>query len=422
MTFSTHYTAIIHYKSAFQHTAVRYSTSGGTNNSWVTHAFDSHSSPIHPSFVVIRLAFGAHGLHFLPVSGTAGIRLPDGGPAPRFANQEWAHGNHYIVTRPGTYVLANGKLTRFSDDVSTVRDQFNADLPPASVRRARLSIFLDIDGTLFGGGRMGAFVRLWERKLALRGAVVVLNTGRSSPSVLDFLAQTRGAIVPTAAICRVGCEVRWFRDSYGWRKRDHFHTVPVSVRDEAWAARLAGAGGWEWRRVLMRVREPLERNPRVRGKLSEPVTRECPPPPYMTFVLTFTVKRAHASEAMRVVRSALGDIGVKLSICGDGVDYQHLDIINCRAGKLGGLRYVLEVLGPQFTAELAVMAGDSGNDLDAIDHDGVEKAIIVGNAEEELQQYWNELQRRKPRQTRVVRAKKCNAEGIVEGLALLNLV
>lgn len=412
--------AIIHYKTPFQHTAVRYSPCGGGANSWVTYAFDDHTSPIHPFWVVIRLSFSTQ-LHFLPLNGATGaIRVPDGGPAPRFSTQTWANGSHYVIKRSGTYVLADGELTRFSDDIATIRDSFNAELPLSTARRARLSLFLDIDGTLQGGGRMRAFVRLWERTLALRGAICIFNTGRSEPSVLDFLASTAGAVVPTAAICRVGCELRWFRDSRGWRRRAYPRApAPTPARDPAWAARLAGAGGWEWRRVLARVRDPLER--RTRARLCEPVTRERPPPTYMTYVITFVVKRTAVAEAVRIVRAALGDMRAKIAVCGDG-DEQYLDIINCQAGKLGGLRYVLERLGPMFSAETAVMAGDSGNDLDAIDHDGVEKAIIVGNAEPELQRYWSDLQRRKPNQNRVVRAKKFNAEGIVEGLAMLRLI
>ncbi len=398
-------TAVVHYKSRFEHTAVRYWLGDAAQGEYECTSNLRHESPVHPDWVVFTVDFDASGgVAFLPLDGRAGGAYnPDGGPAPKFAAADWACKGRYRLRRGGTYVLADGELTRWGPhDVR--RDAFGACVPRAA-RRARLALFVDIDGTLKGEGKLAHFVRAWERTLALDGALLVFNTGRSVPSVQHYLSDIERAVVPTAVISRVGTEIYWFRGEDGWWKEWR--------HDAQWAQKLDGLAGWQWQTVLDRVKQPLESHTRVKARLCTPVTRNDPPLWYVTYIITFVIRRVYAGEAVRVVREALGDLGAKLCVSGAGVDEQYLDLVNVGAGKLGGLRYVAQRLGVE--PKQCVMCGDSGNDLDAIRHDGEELAIIVGNAEVELRRYWDELCR-DGEQKRVFMAKKHCAAGILEGL------
>lgn len=418
-------TAVVHYKSRFSKTSVRvYGNSGGgdNNNEKPFEVLDecTHNSPIHPDFVVFKLRFlsaANTAVSFVPFDATECIAYycPDSGPLPKFSGQPWADGNKYCITESGTYVLADGELTKHSPHYTTILDKFSGMLTEESIpkKKGRLALYLDIDGTLRGQGKILEFVRAWERDLALNGAILAFNTGRSDISVYDFIEEISRVVIPTVAICRVGTEVRWFRTADGWLPKN-----APAIKDTDWAAQLTLAGGWEYRRVLEHIQSPLEDHTRIRGRLLLPYTRTVPIPDYTTFILTFTVRRAYVAEATKIVRETLNnnDIQVKLSIGGDGIDEQYLDVINHKAGKLGGLRYIREKFGKEFTAESCVMCGDAGNDLDAVDHDGAEKAVIVGNCEREMDTFWKKLMKISPEQNRVVRAKKHCAAGIVEGL------
>lgn len=74
---------------------------------------------------------------------------------------------------------------------------------------------------------------------------------------------------------------------------------------------------------------------------------------------------------------------VKILLSGYG-DYCYLDVLHEKARKLGGISHVPKKLGCTFLREHAVMAGNSGNDVDVLFHDSPELGIIVGNAGEEL--------------------------------------
>lgn len=416
---------MVHYKSRFSKTSVRvYVTSGGCNGDAPFEVLDdcTHNSPIHPDFVVFKVRFPSTGaVSFVPFDSTECIAYfcPDSGPLPKFAGQSWADGSKYSITESGTYVLADGELTKHSPYYSTVLDKFSGMLTEGSLPskgKGRLALFLDIDGTLRGQGKILEFVRAWERTLALNGAILAFNTGRSDMSVYDFIEEISRVVVPTVAICRVGTEVRWFRTAEGWLPKNS-----PPIKDIDWAAELTQAGGWEYKRVLENIQGALVDHSRVRGRLCLPFTRTVPIPDYTTFILTFIVRRAYVPEAIRIVRQDLTEktgIKVKLSIGGEGTDEQYLDVINAKAGKLGGLRYIREKYGTEFKPETCVMCGDAGNDLDAVDHDGTEKAVIVGNCEREMDTFWKKLIKARPEQKRVVRAKKHCAAGIVEGLRI----
>jgi len=413
-------TAVVHYKSRFSKTSVRVygdDTSGGPPFSVLDDC--AHNSPIHPDFVVFKLPLSSSALSFVPYDSTECIAYfcPDSGPLPKFAAQPWADGSRYRIASPGTYVLADGELTKHSEHYETVVDKFGGVLAKKSLPGAaegRLALFLDIDGTLRGQGKILEFVRVWERTLALNGAMLAFNTGRSDMSVYDFIEEISRVVIPTVAICRVGTEVRWFRrPGSGWLPRN---TPPI--KDAEWAQELTMAHNWEYRAVLDNIQQELENHTRVRARLCLPMTRTIPIPDYTTFILTFIVRRAYVPDAMRLVREKLqaADIHVKLSVGGESTDEQYLDVINAKAGKLGGLRYIRDIFGPDFTPQSSVMCGDAGNDLDAVDHDGMEKAVIVGNCEREMDTFWKKFIKTHPAQKRVVRTKKHCAAGIVEGL------
>ncbi len=179
---------------------------------------------------------------------------------------------------------------------------------------------------------------------------------------------------------------------------------------------MDGVGGWDTRKVLSRLRGELVMDPGIRARLYDPIG----PVPHeqRIFVISFELLPECVPRAVKTVRDALADMEFKISVCGDGAK-RYLDVISVAGGKLGGMRHVLRTLGPAFPPAAAVMAGDSGNDLDALDHEGPEKGIIVANAQKELIVFWEQLVRRNPGQTRVVFTEKNCAEGIVEGLRSL---
>lgn len=363
------------------------------------------NSPIHPDWVVFRFPVDQRGAAVVPFVQASSSRMKDDQPP---GSESW------IIPTPGTYVLADKELTRWGDSETTAMDQFGALLPSQSLKN-RHALFFDIDGTIRGENKLQEIVRAWQRTLALNGAILCLNTGRSIPSVLDWITEINRVVVPTATICRLGTEIAWFRNHNGWSDKH--------IMDTAWASLLDNAHGWQYKKVIDLVREPLESHSRVKGRLCTPVTRLDPPPDYITYVLTFNVRRAYATEATRVVRESLGDqVKVKIAVSGEDKDEQYMDVINADAGKLGGLRHVCKELGDEFAPERCVMAGDSGNDLDALEHDGPEKAIVVNNCQVELKSFWQRLNDDKPGQTRVVKTKKNCAAGVVEGLQSLGFL
>lgn len=374
-----------------------------------------------PFWVVTTVSFNAPGLLFSPECADSS-GSDDEGPSPSCSLRR---GRRYFLETPGTYVLASGVLTKFSDDTTFERDALGADMP-VSVMRSRAprrTIFLDIDGTLLGDGAMASFVSLWDRRLALSGAVLAFNTGRDMAGVMRLLTSTASVLIPTAAVCQVGCSIFWFRADGRWLvdpSSDHcFLQVPDAREDAAWLASLDGCGGWDTRTVLRGLRAALVADSCVGATICYPVGPV--PAEQRIYAACFIVDVEKVPLALAAVREALPKIKFKTAVSGCS-DSRYLDVICVGAGKLGGMRHVLRTVGPAFPPSAAVMAGDSGNDLDALEHDGPEKGIIVANCQDELIEFWKRLMTAQPDQTRVVFTDRTCADGVVQGLRMLNFV
>lgn len=420
-TLAMAFTAVIHFKTKWPHTRLSHSASGVEAGPWLSQAWESRTSPMGPFWVVTTVQFDAAGLLFSPECADSS-GSDDDGPTPACTLRR---GKRYFLETPGTYVLASGELTKFSDDTEFERDALGADLPVSVMRSRgpRRSFFLDIDGTLLGDGAMSSFVDLWDRRLALSGGVLAFNTGRGMASVMRFLTETASVIVPTVTVCRVGCSIFWFRASGRWLvdpSSDHcFLQVPDAQEDAAWLDGLDGSGGWETRSVLRSLRAALVADRRIGATICDPIGPV--PAEQRIYVASFIVDADRVPHALKAANEAMPDTKFKTAVCGRG-DSRYLDVICVGAGKLGGMRHVLKTLGPAFPAWAAVMAGDSGNDLDALEHDGEEKGIIVANCQDTLIEFWKRLMTEQPNQKRVVFTDQTCADGIVQGLRMLGFV
>lgn len=399
-------TAIVHYKTGWSAVYLHHSVDGGKQ--WFDKEYASRTSPIGPSFIVIKVNFAAD-LLFVLKDAQPGSEDWDN-PAPACHTVSNDRKNYHIIDS-GTFVLANGQLSRFSTESAVARDDLGGDIPESVLRpgRKRLGLFVDIDRTLYGGNVLGEFVEFWERRLALSGAVLVFNTGRSVESVCRLMAEEPLLPVPTAAVCRVGTRVVWFRARGQWLP----HSSEGPQEDTDWIRVLEDVPDWDFNAVTLGCAALLS-CPEMSASISGS-------PGCDRFVVSLRVRTEKVLEARRKLEDVLKGKSVKFAISGYG-EKRYLDIINKEAGKLGGMRYVVEKLGNGFSREMTVMAGDSGNDLDALDHDGPEKGIVVGNAHKELAQFWRDLVLKAPKQTRVVMTVNHFAMGIVEGLHALELV
>ena len=95
------------------------------------------------------------------------------------------------------------------------------------------------------------------------------------------------------------------------------------------------------------------------------------------------------------------------------MEWRYLDCVSGNAGKHAALEHLRSMYG--IAVDRCVAAGDSGNDILMLE--GENPAIVVGNAQAALMEWAV----RQPQDGRVVVADAEVADGVLEGLARLNL-
>lgn len=123
-----------------------------------------------------------------------------------------------------------------------------------------------------------------------------------------------------------------------------------------------------------------------------------------------------------VIRRLKEDLAVKdaeaLFVYSGFGEWRFLDVLSPKGGKLSAMRHVREKLG--FDTDQTVACGDSGNDIAMME--GEEHAIIVGNAQKELVEWYDQNNAINHGQKRLYRAKGQCADAIVEGLREMKFI
>jgi len=92
-------------------------------------------------------------------------------------------------------------------------------------------------------------------------------------------------------------------------------------------------------------------------------------------------------------------------------DWRYVDVVAERGGKLEAIEWVRTMYG--VPAHRCMTAGDSFNDVEMFK--GTSPAVIVGNAQRELVEWYNGYREEPP--GRIVLARAVDATGVMEGLA-----
>lgn len=224
----------LHYRTGWASPLVHLSEDDG--GSWRQTPFlSSRTSPIGPDFQVVTLP--APPLRFVLTDGADGWDNPSPECDERYFRR-MPDGDNYLAPTSGDYVLFNGKLTKAE----------------GVMRRKGLSIVTDIDGTLFGCHEgLDRLNEIWCRELALSGAFLVYNTGRSVESVVALIRENRRIMpVPLATVTRVGGCVHWFRgvgSDSGYADADsewiNFDVDEPFLVDETYRKQLVEVEGWD---------------------------------------------------------------------------------------------------------------------------------------------------------------------------------
>lgn len=386
----------LHYRTGWSSPSAHVSADHGA--SWMDVALPSlRTSPIGPSFRVVELP--AAPLRFVLTDGVGGWDNPSSACSGAFCDGE---GGNYIAEKPGSYVLYDGVLTKHESVLKT----------------PELCMVTDIDGTLHGcRDSLVEFCELWQRKLALSGALLVYNTGRGINSVMELVRDEGGVMpVPVAAVTRVGGFVHWFRGAgktmEGTGEWADFDGGVVPREDKEWRKVLRATEGFdencmpECRRLAQRVidAQVLEADGEdVAHWLYDGVgDMECTQ-------ISLTATTGTAYKLHESLKEGLAHLPVKFIVSGGG-NWRYFDITVQSGGKLGGTVYVVSRLAG-VSIEHTVFSGDSGNDIDNLLGDT--KGIVVGNSQGDLLEA---VELKGKSDFEVVLCKEWFARGIVEGL------
>lgn len=240
----------------------------------------------------------------------------------------------------------------------------------------------DLDNTLVGDDlALDTLNQKLSQHRSEYGTKVVYATGRSR-LLYQELAQEKSLLPPDALITSVGTEI-YFNPS-----EEEF--------DHQWAQILSQ--GWNREEVCA-----------IAGHFADLV----PQPPYEqnNLKVSYYLSEQAAIEVLPRLKSALSHNGLQTKLVYSGG--RDLDVLPSRGDKGLAVQFLRNKLA--IDAHQTVVCGDSGNDIALLQ--GEERGIIVGNAQPELRQWYqnNQTDYRYFAQTHY-------ANGILEGLQYFNFL
>jgi hypothetical protein len=240
----------------------------------------------------------------------------------------------------------------------------------------------DLDNTLVGDDRaLDTLNQKLDRHRSEYGTKVVYATGRSR-LLYQQLATEKSLLPPDALITSVGTEI-------------YFNPTQEKV-DPQWAQILSQR--WDRNEVCA-----------IASHFADLV----PQPSYEqnSFKVSYYLSEQAAIEVLPRLESTLSKNGLQAKLVYSGG--RDLDILPSRGDKGLAVQFLRQKL--EIDAQQTVVCGDSGNDIALLQ--GEERGIIVGNAQPELRQWYqqNQTDYRYFAQTHY-------ANGILEGLQYFNFL
>jgi len=257
-----------------------------------------------------------------------------------------AHGGNYVISEPGKYTLRHGVLSKIPDG-------------------PQFMVVSDLDGTMVGNDAFtSAFKEYWDSGPRLTGCKLVYSTGRSLELYRKLAEEKAGVLAePDILILGVGTEVQRSRGGGAFEK------------DPTWEALLNN--GWDVQKVYDAVRSSIAELGADHMHLRDPSEQN-------DHKVTCGVKVDMLQQAVAGIEAKLSESQVTANIISSGAgEWRYLDIVSRQAGKRESLEFVARAEG--FPLERTVACGDSGNDILMLA--GESKAIVVGNAQEDLRRW-----------------------------------
>ncbi|GAX82355.1 hypothetical protein CEUSTIGMA_g9784.t1 [Chlamydomonas eustigma] len=299
-----------------------------------------------------------------------------------------SYGGNFVITGPGRYKVEGGAIQTVSG--------------PA------IMVVSDLDGTMVGDDvATAAFREFWVSTGAVRGGVLVYNTGRSLQSFEQLLKDKAHCMAaPDALISAVGTKV------YQRQLLPGSSTKGGEWEEDAeWSKQLDE--GWD-------VQAVREAGYKALSQVGKDAMHFRPPEEQNIHKVTCGVNVSVLDSVLACIKDSLATSSVKANVITSGHgEWRYLDLVPMKAGKLEALEYVRKL--HNFPISSTVACGDSGNDILMLA--GKNPAIVVGNAQPDLMQWVQEQQKQSVESRgnsndvrRLFVASKPEALGILEGL------
>ncbi len=271
----------------------------------------------------------------------------------------------------------------------------------ASASRSAAVVVSDLDWTMVNHNQsdhhtdLKAFNALWESTFAGNPQSRLIFSSGRSPELYQQLADEVPLLKPDVLVCSVGTEMIFLRDP----SQHEIH--------DAWEAWLNGEG-WD-RDMVERVVDEIKG---TCGDVSVAKQQDSEQRPHKV-----SYKVGGEAGHVQAFTGALADRletqhGMKVNVIYSGG--QDLDVLPARASKGKALRFLLDRM-PDHPP--CVVCGDSGNDIELFEVEGV-YGCIVGNAHAELKEWYEKHGRDNDK---VHFCEKEGPAGIVETLGFFKL-